>query len=96
MTLTLELTPAEEARLAAAAAQNGLAPAALAKQLVTEHLPALQNGASAAVQEQERIARIRAATGSMTDDSWDSVAELHRDRQADKAKEEAWAKEYTG
>lgn len=93
MTLILELTPAEEARLAAAAAQNGLEPAALAKKLVTEHLPALQNGALAAVQEQERIARIRAATGSMADD-WDSVAELHRDRQADKAKEEAWAKEY--
>ena len=90
MTLILELTPAEEARLAAA--QNGLEPAALAKKLVTEHLPALQNGASAAVQEQERIARIHAATGSMADDSWDSVAELHRDRQADKAKEEAWAK----
>ena len=92
MTLTLELTPAEEARLVAAARLNGTEPAALAKKLVTEHLPSLQNGVLAAVQEQERIARIRAATGSFADDSWDSVAELHRDRQADKAKEEAWAR----
>ena len=39
MTLTLDLSPAEEARLAAAARQKGLAPAALVKALVTEHLP---------------------------------------------------------
>lgn len=94
MTLTLELSPAEEARLAAAAAQNGLEPAALATQIVTEHLPALQNGALAAVLEQERIARIRAATGSFSHFSA-SVDDLHRERQADKAKEEAWIKEYT-
>lgn len=93
MTLTLELTPAEEARLAAAAAQNGLEPAALAKKLVTEHLPPAQNGAAAAVQEQERIARIRAGRGSFSDVPV-SVEDLHRERQADKAKEEAWAKEY--
>lgn len=93
MTLTLELSPAEEARLAAAAAQNGLEPAALAKKLVTEHLPALQNGASAAVQEQERIARILAAEGSFSHFTA-SVDDLHRERQADKAKEEAWIKEY--
>ncbi len=96
MTLILELSPAEEASLAAAAAESGLAPAVLARQIVTEHLPALQNGALAAAREQERIARIRALTGCMADDSWDAVAELHRDRQIDKAKEEAWAKEYTG
>ena len=93
MTLTLELTPAEEAHLAAAAAQNGLEPAALAKKLVTEHLSALQNGALAAVLEQERIARILAAEGSFADVPV-SVEDLHRERQADKAKEEAWAKEY--
>jgi len=69
MTLTLELTPAEEKRLAAAAQLNGLEPAALAKKLVTEHLPVLQNGASAAAQEQERIARIRAMTGCMANES---------------------------
>ena len=94
MTLTLELSAAEEARLAAAARLNGLEPAALAKQLVTDHLPALQNGTSADVQEQERIARIRAARGSMGHVPGATVEDLHRERQADKAKEEAWIKEY--
>ena len=41
MTLTIELTPTEEAQLTAAARQAGLAPAALARKLVTEHLPPL-------------------------------------------------------
>ncbi len=39
MTLTIDLTPEQEAQLAAAAKQNGLDPAALANKLVTEHLP---------------------------------------------------------
>ena len=41
MTLTIELTPTEEAQLTAAARQAGLDPAALARKLVTEHLPPL-------------------------------------------------------
>lgn len=39
MTLTIELTPTEEAQLTAAARQAGLAPRELARQLVTAHLP---------------------------------------------------------
>jgi hypothetical protein len=39
MTLTIELTPEQEARLAAAARQEGLEPADLARKIVTEHLP---------------------------------------------------------
>jgi hypothetical protein len=39
MTLTIELTPIEEAQLTAAARQAGLDPAELARQLVTTHLP---------------------------------------------------------
>ena len=39
MTLTIELTPEQESRLAAVARQKGLAPAQLAQRLVTEHLP---------------------------------------------------------
>ncbi len=38
MILTIELTPTEEAQLTAAARQEGLEPAALARKLVTEHL----------------------------------------------------------
>jgi hypothetical protein len=39
MTLTIALTPIEEAQLTAAAHHAGLAPAELARKLVTEHLP---------------------------------------------------------
>ncbi|MBV9849323.1 MAG: hypothetical protein JO250_06520 [Armatimonadetes bacterium] len=39
MTLTIDLTPSEGARLDAAARQEGVGAAALAKKLVTEHLP---------------------------------------------------------
>jgi hypothetical protein len=39
MTLTIDLTPAEEARLAAAARRAGEAPADVIRKLVTKHLP---------------------------------------------------------
>ena len=39
MTLTLELTPVEEAQLTTAARQKGVDPAVFLKQLVTDHLP---------------------------------------------------------
>ena len=41
MILTIELTPTEESQLTAAAHHVGLAPAELARQLVTAHLPAV-------------------------------------------------------
>lgn len=40
MSLTIPLTPAEEARLSAAARRIGLAPEELMKRLTLEHLPA--------------------------------------------------------
>ena len=39
MPLTIDLSPADQARLAAAARQKGVAPAELAREIVTEHLP---------------------------------------------------------
>jgi hypothetical protein len=39
MTFTIDLTPAEEAQLVAAAKQEGLEPEAFLKKLVTDHLP---------------------------------------------------------
>jgi hypothetical protein len=39
MSLTIELTPQEEARLAAAAQRDGLAPGEVVRNLLTEHLP---------------------------------------------------------
>ena len=85
MTLTIDLTPAEQARLAAAARQTGMEPAALAKQLVTDHLPtdSASLSASAAVREQNRIATILAAQGSLAH-VLVTVDDLHHERQRDK------------
>lgn len=41
MTLTIELNAAEQARLAAAAEQEGLAPVELIRKLLADHLPPL-------------------------------------------------------
>ncbi len=41
MTLHIDLTPEQEARIHAAAHQNGIAPAEVVKRLVEEHLPPL-------------------------------------------------------
>ena len=48
MTLTIHFTPTEEARLDAVARQEGVDPAALAKRLVTDHLPPLTDPENAA------------------------------------------------
>jgi len=82
MVLTIDLSPTEQARLTEAARQRGLEPAALARQLVTEHLPS--DGDS---REQARIAAIHAARGSMAYVGV-TVDDLHRERQADKEEEE--------
>ena len=39
MTITIDLTPGEEAQLMAAAKHEGVEPTAFIKKLVTEHLP---------------------------------------------------------
>jgi hypothetical protein len=41
MTLTIELTPTDEARLTAAAQAAGVEPAEVVRKLVTDHLPLL-------------------------------------------------------
>lgn len=82
MTVTIDLSPTEQAQLMSAARRTGLEPAALAKKLVTEHLPP-----DGDAHEQARIAAIYAARGSMAHVGV-SVDDLHRERQADKGKEE--------
>jgi hypothetical protein len=47
VTIQIELTPEEEARLRAAAARTGVEPAECARQLLREHLPLLSPGAQA-------------------------------------------------
>jgi len=91
MTLTLELSPAEQARLTDAARQTGLEPADLVRQWVTERLPA---PTEAEAQEAARVARIKAARGSLAHLGSGMVEELHRERQADKEKEEQWIAGY--
>jgi len=54
MNLVINLTPSEEAELAAASKQTGLAPAELLKKLVKEHLPAVL-----ATHEDDLDARLR-------------------------------------
>jgi hypothetical protein len=44
MTLTIDLTPEEEARLAIAARKEGVAPPECAKRVLTAHLPPLRPG----------------------------------------------------
>lgn len=41
MTLTIDLTPSEEARIEASARQQGIAPVDVVKMLVNEHLPSV-------------------------------------------------------
>lgn len=83
MTLTIDLSPIEQARLTAAARQSGLAPDVLAKRLVTDHLPLVMSP----INEEDRIAQIRAGMGSFAPVDV-TVEDLHRERQVDKAAEE--------
>ena len=86
MTLTIDLSPTEQARLTAAARQSGLAPDVLAKRLVTDHLPPVISPPD----EEDRVARIRAGMGRFAHVNV-TVEDLHRERQADKAAEESAA-----
>jgi len=94
MTLTIDLSPTEQAQLAEAARLTGLEPAVLAKRLVTDHLLRDSDTVSASAAnrerervEQEHVAAIHAAKGSMAHVGV-TVDDLHRERQADKQKEE--------
>lgn len=49
MTLTITLTPEEEARLRAAAHKEGIDPAELVRQLVTAYLPPAQDENAASI-----------------------------------------------
>lgn len=46
MSLTIELSPYEERRLAAAAEQRGIHPTELVRRLVTDHLPDISEGST--------------------------------------------------
>jgi hypothetical protein len=52
MTLTIELTPEQEARLAAAAERSKIAPAEFVQNIIAEHLPPLLSEAERTRREQ--------------------------------------------
>jgi hypothetical protein len=78
MTLSIELTPDEEARLQAAAREQGLDPAICAHRLLTEHLPPL--GADAA-QASERDRTIELFEQWEAEDATDDPEEIARRNQ---------------
>ena len=94
MPLTIELTPVEEARLRKAAQQKGIAPAELVRQFLESNLAAIPaefqssdlNGLDSE-QHASKVKRIRGLRGKLAHLSVTSE-DLHRERQADKAREE--------
>lgn len=94
MTVTLHLTPAEEAKLAEAARQEGIAPDALLKRIVNR-LPFSPSVSFSEPKDETgtREAVISAALGSLAHVGA-SVEDLHRERQADKAREEQQVQEH--
>ncbi len=87
MTLILNLTSAEEARLTAAAQQAGLAPEALLRTLVNR-LPLATEASLAQKAGDAREKAIHGARGSLAH-LGASVEDLHRQRQTDRAGEQA-------
>lgn len=71
MPLTIDLSPAQEERLEAAARQRGLAAADLVRQLLAEHLPAADGAAAQAASQPMTAPEIIRAL--------DALAEMNRD-----------------
>jgi len=86
MTLRIELTAQQEARLVAAAREEGLAPAELAQRLLADRLPAVPvvNGGAreGTSDDAERGARVRSIRGKYAGVGVTSE-DLRRERQAD-------------
>lgn len=74
MTLVIELTPEEEARLAAAAAQRGVEPAELARTIMAEHLPSVDNETEA--ERRKNAASIALLQSWLDEDATDDPEEI--------------------
>lgn len=97
MTVIIDLSPEEQAWLMSTARQAGTEPATLAKRFVTSQMPpqwsnSLTEKEAVEANEQKRRAAIFAAQGSFAYLGV-SVDDLHRERQKDKLKEEAEARQ---
>jgi hypothetical protein len=91
MTLQIELTAEQEARLAAAARQRGVAPAELAQELLTEHLPQIVSvnaeNSGSRKRDPELAARVRSIRGKYAHVGA-TTEDLHRERQAERQQDE--------
>ena len=94
MTLTLHLSPEVEARLRAAAQEQGLDPVDVAEQLLQAYLPAVTrelpaNGMTTPKRDPAFVAVVKSLRGKFAHTATDLATEaLHRERQADKKREE--------
>ena len=94
MTLTLHLSPEVEARLRAVAQEQGRDPVDMAEQLLQTYLPAVARTPPAnSMTTPERapafVALVKRIRGKFAHTSTEMATEtLHRERQADKEREE--------
>jgi hypothetical protein len=94
MTLTLHLSPEVEARLRAVAQEQGLDPVDVAEQLLQTYLPAVTreppaNGMTTPERDPAFVALVKSIRGKFAHTATDLATEaLHRERQADKKREE--------
>ncbi len=78
MTLTIDLTPDEEARLRAAARRRGLAPAECAHKLLAEHLPDVEEASKRFSTLDEAIAKMTHRTPEEIEETRRRVLEASR------------------
>ncbi len=72
MTLTIELTPEQEAQLANAARRKGVEPAELVRELVVEHLPSISHA------QEEQDPTIALLQSWLDEDATDDPEEIRR------------------
>ena len=83
MTLTIDLPPALEARLQAAAQSRGVQPEVIATTLLADHLPTVENAAPKE-RDPALVARVKSVRGRFAHTGALSSEELQRERQSDK------------
>src|SRR5467141_3686723 len=94
MTLTLHLSPEVEARLRAVAQEQGLDPVDVAEQLLQTYLPAgTRESSTTGMTTPDRgpafVALVKSIRGKFAHTATDLATEtLHRERHADKEREE--------
>jgi len=90
MTLQINISPSQEARLTAEAEQQGLEPGELVRRLLEHHLaePAATDGEErfAGGAHPERVAQVRSIRGKYAHLEV-PTEDLHRERRADKQRE---------